>query len=213
MNFARTWRRARTSSFASASIFDLRVRERVEVRDIEARHVGALVRPRLPYVVPERLPRGAEDDVRRGVVPHQRLAPLAVDRACDARADERRCVAADEVQHGRPDLLDVVDLAVGDRAVVRLLAAALRVEVRLVQDDRFALDREDLSAEYALPLVLVHAELRRRQRLRDREFLRGLGARGPFVAGRDACIEVVRDIDGHVRELAHDVGVQAVAVV
>src|SRR6266516_1271374 len=103
---------------------DLRVRERVEVRDVQARHVGGLVRPRLPHVVPERLARGAEDDVRRGVVPHQRLAPPAVDRARHARADERRRVAADEVQHGRPAPLDIENLAVGDRAVVRLLAAA-----------------------------------------------------------------------------------------
>ena len=51
----------------------------VEVRDVEPREVLGLVGPRLPDVVPEDLPRGPEDDVRRGMVGHQGAPPRVVD--------------------------------------------------------------------------------------------------------------------------------------
>src|SRR5438309_1360885 len=76
--------RASVEDLVVCELLDLRqlgIGEGVEVRDVEARHVRGLVRARLPDVVPEGLARGAEDNVRGRVIPHQRFATLAVDRA------------------------------------------------------------------------------------------------------------------------------------
>ena len=97
--------------------------------------------------------------------------------------------------------------------MVGLLASALRIEVRLVQDDRFALDGKDLRAEGTLPLVLVHAELRRRQVPQYVDLLRRFRGGRPVVAGRHPRVEVIRDFDGHVREFAHDVRIETVAII
>ncbi len=60
---------------------DLLVRQAVVVRDVEPREVLRLVRARLPHVVPEHLARGAERDVRGGVVAHEPVAALRIDLA------------------------------------------------------------------------------------------------------------------------------------
>src|SRR6266849_1820540 len=49
------------------------VREGVVVRDVQTREVLSFVSPGLPHVVPQGLPSRAEDDMGRGVVPHERL--------------------------------------------------------------------------------------------------------------------------------------------
>src|SRR6266566_3806395 len=73
--------------------------------------------------------------------------------------------------------------------------------------------RTKWSAEGPLPLVLVHAKLGRRQVPRDVDLLRGFRGGRSVVAGRHPRIEVIRDFDGHVREFAHDVGIQAMAII
>ena len=142
---------------------ELRIGQGVVVRDVEPREVGRLVRAGLPHMIPQGLPRRPEDDVGRGVVPHQRFSARGVDRAGDPLPPQPPGVAADEVQDSRPDPLHVVHFELVQGSVIRLLAAAFRIEERLVQRDGLAFHREDFRAERPPPAVLVHAELRRRE--------------------------------------------------
>src|SRR5205809_595011 len=73
----------------------MRVDRRILIRDTSL--VRGLVGPRLPDVVAEDLARCAEDDVRRGVVPHQGLPAFPVDHAGHAGLQERGGIAAHEV--------------------------------------------------------------------------------------------------------------------
>src|SRR5438876_2279091 len=110
---------------------ELRVRQGVEVRDVESGHVDRLVCARLPHVVPQDLASRAEDDVRGSVIPHQRLAAVRVDRAGHSLALEATRVPADEMQDGRYGPLDIVDFDFVDGSVVGFLTGAFRVEERL----------------------------------------------------------------------------------
>src|SRR5436309_641978 len=106
---------------------ELRVRQGIEVGDVEAGHVDRLVCARLPHVVPEDLASRAEDDVRGSVVPHQRLAAARVDRAGHSLALEATRVPADELHDGPTGPLDTVDFEFVDRPVGGFLTAEFRI--------------------------------------------------------------------------------------
>ncbi len=158
----------RTVSFARRSIcLELLGREVRVVRDVQPGHVRGLVGPRLPDVVPEDLPRGPVDDVRGRVVPLQAPPPVLVYRARDELALLGLHLALDLVDDDVAELVRADDLHVLHRASVALLAAALGVEVGLVQHDQVAHDREDLRPELVLVGVLVEQQLGRGQVLRQ----------------------------------------------
>src|SRR5438093_3400137 len=191
---------------------ELRVRQGIEVGDVEAGHVDRLVCARLPRVVPEEFAGRAEDDVRGSVIPHQRLAAVRVDRAGHSLALEATRVPADEMQDGRSGPLDIVDFEFVDRAVVGFLTAAFRVEERLVQDHGLAFHSKDFRSEGTPAPVFVHAKLRRRELLRNCGSFRRLG-HGAFVPRRDTRVKVIRDFNWQVREFLDDIRIESVAVV
>src|SRR5438034_151020 len=92
-----TWSGGTLRMSAARRRSSLGFREGVVVGDVEPRQVRGLVGPRLPDVVAEDLARCAEDDVRRGVVPHQGLPAFPVDHAGHAGLQERGGIAAHEV--------------------------------------------------------------------------------------------------------------------
>src|SRR3989475_11073976 len=102
--------------------------------------------------------------------------------------------------------MDLLDSKFDDRPGGRFLPAALRVEEGLTEAESLAFDRHDFRAERSSAAVLVHAKLRRREFLLDRESLLGLGNR-TLVSRRHASVEVVRYFDRHGRGFFDDVGV------
>src|SRR6266581_938513 len=206
---------SRRQDLVVGQLFDLqqlRVRQRIEVRDVESRHVDGLVGPRLPDMISECLARGAQDDVGGRVVSHEGLPSIRIDRAGHPLSPKTTRVAPDEVQDGRSGSLNIVDFEFVDRPVVGFLTTALRVEERLIEDDGLAFDRDDLRAERTPAAVFVHAKFRRRKFLLDRESLLGLRNR-TLVSRRHASVEVIRDLDRQVREFLDDVRIESVAVV
>ncbi len=113
---------------------------------------------------------------------------------------------------GVAGLLHVHDVVSANGPMIRLLAAAFRIKIRLIEDDALPLDREHLREELLLLHVLVHAELRRRRHAAPRVRLRGFGGDNR-VAARDAREEVVWDFDGHLCEFLDDLWREAVGVV
>src|SRR3972149_3750390 len=137
------------------------------MREVEAGEKLCFVCPRLPDVVPKDLPSRAEDDVGPAVVPHQVLPARPIDLARHGLPEDEVRVALEEVKDGRADALHVHDRVAPDRSAIRLLAAALRIEVRLIEDDRRAVNRKDFRAELLLAAILVDSQAGRGGGLRD----------------------------------------------
>ncbi len=118
---------------------------------------------------------------------------------------------------GVAHLLHIRDDLIFHDAVVGLLPAALRIEVRAVQDNAAIDDCDDLRLERHDLRVLVVAEHRLGHIVRVFLALRALillsGRRLFLVLPGHHLIERVRYLDWHVGELLHDLRVEAVGVV
>src|SRR3954470_17438983 len=144
-------------------------RQALGVAEVEAQLVGPAVRAGLVDVHAEALAQRRVEQVRRGVVARGGVAREAVDARDDAlagaqlaldRLDDDRLVVA-RAQHVGDEHLAVAVLAL-DRARVRDLAAARRVERRLGElDVRAAVALEPAGDRRVLLEVLVAGELAR----------------------------------------------------